>query len=587
MFLKNLDIFGTNINFTINNQLKYNSTLGGLITILLVLIYIALFNLFAKDLYLKLNPKLTSEKVFITNSILNNFSITADTFLFAIENPDQNDDMKKYKFSLKYFQEYEDANSTSLDFISCNETKISELFNKYDEADQFHCIDFSKILNENITSNYYSEKVISKFIVLEIYYDTEYLDSLNETYRQDILNSSQEMNFFFPVLSYDPNKYNDPLDIQLDFLSFDLNQNNKYENTLRFSETKLQQDENLIYNDLSDIDSKIHISNQIQSYVTRINKSDYLASFRMNLDGLFYNKFTRVYKKIPEILAEAASILQPLMIAFSFFTQYFTKCSIDNFLINNFLCYFTKQQNEDDEIIWKFENYKEFKFMFNAKIDENNINSKSEQTPKKFSKFEVNQEKHYVSDILMNNHKINKISLNKDRNSSYENNKIHSEIDYINEINIELFDKLNNNNYLKKDIEIAKTLKTIKSVNNEVAKKIEKKQDYLNTLNFSLKKNNVFPYIGFLDYYMPFIFKNKKNYKSRVENSKLIKYFSEEILKKLDIFHYLKLKRTMKIFKNIYLKKKVDKERLKFLLRSLYFFRDCDIDFIVKNIIDT
>jgi len=65
---------------------------------------------------------------------------------------------------------------------------------------------------------------------------------------------------------------------------------------------------------------------------------------------------------------------------------------------------------------------------------------------------------------------------------------------------------------------------------------------------------------------------------------KILKHFSKEILQKLDLFYYLKLVRTIELLKNTYLRKCVEKEKLKFLLKSLYFVRDCDIEFIVREI---
>jgi len=56
--------------------------------------------------------------------------------------------------------------------------------------------------------------------------------------------------------------------------------------------------------------------------------------------------------------------MQPLMISLSFIIQYFTKYNLDNLLIKNFLRYFTKDENKNDKIIWKFQNYKDFKNMF-------------------------------------------------------------------------------------------------------------------------------------------------------------------------------------------------------------------------------
>jgi len=56
MFLKKVDLFGSKLSFTLNNQSNLSSNLGGVFTILSIIIYIFLFNMLAKDFYTKTNP---------------------------------------------------------------------------------------------------------------------------------------------------------------------------------------------------------------------------------------------------------------------------------------------------------------------------------------------------------------------------------------------------------------------------------------------------------------------------------------------------------------------------------------------------
>jgi len=75
-----------------------------------------------------------------------------------------------------------------------------------------------------------------------------------------------------------------------------------------------------------------------------------------------------------------------------------------------------------------------------------------------------------------------------------------------------------------------------------------------------------------------------KNYNLRINNQKILLYFSSEILQKLDLFYYLKLVRTMELLKNTFLRSKVEKQSLQFLIKSLYFLRDCDMESIIQEI---
>lgn len=114
-------------------------------------------------------------------------------------------------------------------------------------------------------------------------------------------------------------------------------------------------------------------------------------------------------------------------------------------------------------------------------------------------------------------------------------------------------------------------------------KKKEKKRNVNDSLNYPLKNKNKFPYIGFIEYYFPILIP-QKNYNLKLNNSKIVKYFSKEILQKLDLFYYLKLIITVELLKNSILRKKVKKQPLQFLLSSIYFLRDCDVEFIVEEI---
>jgi len=128
-------------------------------------------------------------------------------------------------------------------------------------------------------------------------------------------------------------------------------------------------------------------------------------------------------------------------------------------------------------------------------------------------------------------------------------------------------------------------LKTKVNSSQNLKKKKEKKGKMIDLFSFSLKNKSKFPYIGFIEYYFPILIsKKKKNYNSMLNYTKILKHFSSEILKKLDLFYFLKLVRTTEILKNTLLRKKIKNESMKFLLKSIYFIRDCDIEFIVEQI---
>lgn len=126
-------------------------------------------------------------------------------------------------------------------------------------------------------------------------------------------------------------------------------------------------------------------------------------------------------------------------------------------------------------------------------------------------------------------------------------------------------------------------IKDLPNLNNDFNKKNQTDKTF-DFIYFS-KKINKFPYIGFFDYYFPCLIPRKdKNYKNRLILPKILKFFSKEILQKFDLLYYLKLVRTIELLKNTSLRKKVKKENLQFLLKSLYFLRDCDFEHIIRII---
>jgi len=354
-------------------------------------------------------------------------------------------------------------------------------------------------------------------------------------------------------------------------------------NIFKYAETKLEQDKNFFFEDKFEIKSEIHLANLKEYNFQRFDNSKELIYFRFELDGLYYNKYSLVYKKLPEVLAQLIGIMQPLMIVFSFVIEYFTRYNLDNFLIENFLCYFTTEQNKDDKIIWKNKNYKNFKNTF-KNINYSKVATNSNKVFKNLSQLddEIFNDKLYNSVGISKKQKVNFNSIN----DCNKNNQLFNDVN--NKINIESINVNDDINKIITDKNLdygTYPLKTIVNSSQNFKKKKEKKGKMIDLFSFSLKNKSKFPYIGFIEYYFPILISSKnKNYNLILNHTKIVKHFSNEILKKLDLFYFLKLVRTTEILKNTLLRKKIKKESLKFLLKSIYFIRDCDIEFIVEEI---
>jgi len=450
-------------------------------------------------------------------------------------------------------------------------------------------IDFTKIINETITnSNTLSFK--NNFIEIVLEYDYEYLTTLNETYRKSIIEGQGILSYLLPEISFSLNNYENPLKYNMNSNHININQNFTILNEILYTVTKIEQDENFLFNKKMEIESPIHFQKKNENILPRKGYFKILAGLKLYLDGLYFNKYTRVYKKAPEILAEVSGIIQPLIILFSFLIEYFTRFNLDNFFIDNFLNYLTKDNNKEDKIIWKYQNFKDFKNQFknvsqtdNAKIESTSINKIACQN----SNRNRNEKSFNFEFVRMNN--IEELSENREiqdlsnRILICENKKILNKKNFLNEINIELVDKFKIENNKRNDKIIDENYKHIPNkvdLNNNNQKN-EMQND---SFNFIEKKKNNFPNISFIEYYFPcLISKKNKDFNHRIKLLKIFKYFSKQILQKLDFFYYLKLVRGMELYKNITLRKKFEKKKLQFLLKSLYFVRDCDLEYIAQK----
>jgi len=459
MFQK-IDMYGSVLTFTLNRKSSFNSMIGGVFTVLTIMMYLFLIFLLAKDFYLKINPRVTSDDVYITDIFVNNYTFTNRTFLFAIDNLGRLDNPNLFKYSIMFVKDSEDGygDQIELDFITCDEIQYWKLFYSHKIAKNSYCIDFTKIYNQNMTNIHFSDGVLSNYLEFTVKFNYDYLNILNNTYKNEILSEEYIFNYYFPKLSFSPNNYEDPLSVQLDFSTFYLKNNTKYISELRYSESRLEQEENFLFDSITEMDWEIHISNNYENYRSKHIEDHELAIFQLCLDGLYYNKYRRIYKKVPEILAQVIGIMQPVKVLFSLLVNYFTKLHLDNYLVKNFLCYFTQEQNTDDKIIWKFQNYKEFKNMFKNVTDNEDIKSKSNFN---FSKLDENSNKNHKylnTEIVCHKNIAKKSDNNKLNNvSTVMNNNKHqillSNNDFINEINIELFNLENfksDNNYNEK-----------------------------------------------------------------------------------------------------------------------------------------
>jgi hypothetical protein len=110
---KFIDLIGPEPKLTIENKKKYNSNFGGLMTLLMILIFITAFIGFGIDIIHKIKPRVTFNR--LKNPRLPEYNLTDDNFLFTLY--DQATDQPIKNFEKMFFVYYDylsfDGNRTS------------------------------------------------------------------------------------------------------------------------------------------------------------------------------------------------------------------------------------------------------------------------------------------------------------------------------------------------------------------------------------------------------------------------------------------------------------------------------------------
>ena len=159
--MKFLDIYGSNINFTINNQSKSKTTIGGFLSIFSFFFFIFYAIINSKDLLKRLNPVVSRMEIF------DNKFINIENFLkkipISISFRGLNfDELLDYFYIEAYYEEYDTIKEEyiygqSLPLEKCNKdffpNVTDEIYFKYIPETSL-CINDSTV---NKTSLYYSE----------------------------------------------------------------------------------------------------------------------------------------------------------------------------------------------------------------------------------------------------------------------------------------------------------------------------------------------------------------------------------------------------------------------------------------------
>ena len=476
--IKDCDCFGKPLTFRINHEREYKSLLGGLSTIIFVmisLIYITYMTsrfLLRKNLEFIYSTKVVDEGAFLNFTEIN-FNL-AFGVQFTLNGTNAIEKSKKYlKFSMtsnswnggtsnitKY--KYGLKNCELKDF----DPKVEKLFVKNNLNNMF-----CPIINE--TSNYtiyggYTD-IYFKFIEIQIKL-SEYGIENREEVKNYLDLYPIEMIIYFLDSSIDyKNRYN-PTSIYINSLNRWLDLDLKKESQIFISPFEFSNDENLIIANGKTLKGAIFEKSQDTShFIANRTNDDVLGVFIVKVSPKAI-QLDRTYQKIPSFIADLTSIIEEILTILILIVNYFETLLIDKKLIQKTLKFKGSKYYDIDYLLSTFHkkeiNLNIINLITKQKLNiqrENQFKTTNEKTNKlindiKFSTVFKKKEndvkihtenlyKYCNSNINENNKNDKKIknyinNNNNNKNTNRESNEKHS----FSNSNVELINKIGNTN---------------------------------------------------------------------------------------------------------------------------------------------
>ncbi len=489
-FFEKIDFLGTKFHFYNGLSLKKQTSLGGILTFILIIISVYFLILFGKDLFTKTNPNIT---ISIQNdSKYEYIDLKKEKILFAFRIEDYDGNFINAS-NILYFKLYYYTSMPGDDGKYRSKT--------YEEYLGYHICNDSDIIYENLTQNYgilYCPEIGGKkfggywdnpyiyFFELQIYFcknGSQYsinntctsMEILRNFFNQD---NPRIISIFYPVVEFDPLSYNNPLKIHYKNYYYYLNHQTQRSDDFFLKKTILNDDKGLLLNKVKNI-SFWGIEQIISGYsfftekdLTTEGSSSRIYTLKL-YNTIENNYYTRHYTKIQNVVAIVGSLINLFLNFFVFLCQSIGE-SLRKLDILNYFFEFEEQKDNNQSVnlikknnsqtLFPFKNISPsvltFKFDENTKkrkkiINFSNTNSTGNVFNKAFKEDNVKKSVFNSNNNLKNN-LDNKIKITDQSNGNlFQGRKsvpcVNSNLNCINE----------NENFYKSDL----TLKNIFSEN--------------------------------------------------------------------------------------------------------------------------
>ena len=344
--IKKCDNFGTFVTFRINNEIEYKSVVGGITTILFLILSISYTIYVGIPFVTRKNIEfIYSHKILETQPYINltrvNFNLAfgiqyIDDALTAIYD---GKDYFNFSIKIKEWIGVDEIYEFPFGLKPCTHSDFFDLVNESFDMNNVNGM-LCPILNESV--NYTLDGLYTdyyyKFIELEIKI-TEYgMNHLNEV-KNFMSNKPIEMSIYFLDTAIHYQNRTKPLPIYINYLTKSIDLNFEKHSEISISTIEFTDDENLFFNN-----EKTYIDASFDKNEDSFN----LISSRENLNNNLIGKFvlkasskvlclSRKYQKLPSFIADLTGILEEILLVTLFLINVMERQAINNKLIHKML----------------------------------------------------------------------------------------------------------------------------------------------------------------------------------------------------------------------------------------------------------
>ena len=322
--IRKIDCFGREFHFLINNHYYFQSLIGGLLTLCLLIFSLTILYLFGRELWRKESPSITTSSVLSSEYEIIDLQRQKMFFAFKVEDTYG----KEINSDLFYINvQYLSWNKSGLLYEDIPLTKCSE----YDIGEPYSKLYCLNLTNRAIGGNFDGD-FMKKFIISinycpknTIYYDSTLCTSVDTL--SSLLHSIR-FSYLKPVLYQQPDNYTHPLIVDYEYTYIDLHFMYMTSEVATFGKYELVDNDHWLLNK-EKVSSFYEIDN-----VRSISEFVYLNGFEegqkanslytLSLVGSKKVKMmTRTYKKVTDIMAIISGIVSLVKIVVWAISFYF------------------------------------------------------------------------------------------------------------------------------------------------------------------------------------------------------------------------------------------------------------------------